>query len=154
MKRFTVGFMVCLLLTVSYAFSADVVVPEGSRCAECGMKVEAASPFIAVIRTAGGTAPGDFEGTALFFCDIGDMLVYYKKLKEKPLGVSVRDMDSKEWLDAEKAHYVKAGFSTPMGWGIAAFKEEKEAAKAGAPMTFDEALRSLGAPMKMKMHGT
>jgi len=139
--------MVCLLLTVSqYAFSSDVVVPEGSRCVECAMKVDPASPFIAVIRTA--------EGGDLFFCDIGDMLVYYKKLKEKPPGVSVRDMDSKEWLDAEKAHYVKAGFSTPMGWGIAAFKEEKEAAKAGAVMTLDEAVGSLGAPMKMKKHGT
>jgi len=146
LKRFAVGFMVCLLLTVSYAFSADVAAPEGSRCAECAMKVDPASPFIAVIRTA--------EGGDLFFCDIGDMLAYYKKLKKKPLSASVRDMDSKEWLDAEKAHYVKAGFSTPMGWGIAAFKEEKEAEKAGAPMTFDEALRSLGVPMKLKKHGT
>lgn len=127
-------FAVCLLVIglPLAALSQPMEIPEGSKCYECGMKVDPGSPFAAQIVE---------DGKLLPFCDIGDMLHRYKKMKDKPERLYVRDKASGEWTDALGASYVKSEeFKTPMGWGLAAFKDKGEAAKHGSPMDFDEAL--------------
>lgn len=128
-------FALCLLVTgfPLVASAQPMEIPEGSKCYECGMKVAPASPFAAEIVEAGKLLP---------FCDIGDMMHRYKKMAEKPGTLYVRDHASGQWTDALKAFYVKGEeFRTPMGWGIAAFREKGEAEKKGSPMTFEEALK-------------
>jgi nitrous oxide reductase accessory protein NosL len=117
------------------AYAEPMEIPEGSKCHICGMKVDPGSPYSAQ------TVEND---TLLPFCDIGDMLHYYKKQEEKPTELYVRDTRSREWTGAQGAFYVKSDqFSTPMGWGIAAFSDKEEAEKFGEPMTFKEALDAL-----------
>lgn len=138
-------FMVCLFLLVLplSALSGPMEIPSGAKCHVCGMKVDAKSLFAVQIVE---------DGKLLSFCDIGDMLSHYKKVKTKPASIYVRDYNTGEWIDALKASYVKGSeFSTPMGWGIAAFGEKEEALKAGAAMNFDGALKMLKGGMKMKM---
>jgi nitrous oxide reductase accessory protein NosL len=114
------------------AFSEPMDISEGSKCHLCGMKVDPGSAYSAQIVDGGAMLP---------FCDIGDMLYHYKKQEEKPSEMYVRDNKSLEWIDAGEASYVKSeSFSTPRGWGIAAFSDKAEAAGFGKPMTFEEAL--------------
>jgi nitrous oxide reductase accessory protein NosL len=122
--------LVLILLSLSTAFAADI------RCAECGMKVDAASKFSAK------TTQGD---TTLFFCDIGDLFGYLKKHNLNDARIEVKDFASGAWLDARKAFYVHAEqkFITPMGWGIAAFISKDDAAKFGNAMDFDTTAKAL-----------
>jgi nitrous oxide reductase accessory protein NosL len=117
-----------LFLTVAYA--------EAIRCVECGMMVDTASKFSAK------TTQGD---KTLFFCDIGDLFAYLKKHNVNDARIEVKDFSSGTWFDARKAFYVHAEkkFSTPMGWGIAAFLNKDEAAKFGIAMDFESAAKAL-----------
>jgi len=101
-----------------------------TKCSECGMMVMMDSKFTSKI------TQGD---TTLYFCDIGDLFMHLKKKNLMDARAEVKDYSTGEWIDARKAYYVNASkkFSTPMGWGIAAFKDKNEASKAGTVMDFD-----------------
>jgi nitrous oxide reductase accessory protein NosL len=122
--------LVLILLSLCTAFAADI------RCSECGMRVDIASKFSAK------TTQGD---TTLFFCDIGDLFAYLKKHNVNDARIEVKDFASGALLDARKAFYVHAEkkFSTPMGWGIAAFINKDDAAKFGIAMDFDTTAKAL-----------
>lgn len=106
----------------------------GIRCPECGMTVDLNSLYISRAVTAGG---GE-----LYFCDIGDMLIYVqkkKKLEAKEL--YVRDYASGLWIGAQEAFYARSEkFRTPMGWDIAAFGSQKDALEHGKAVPWDKAL--------------
>ncbi|GAB4388931.1 MAG: hypothetical protein Kow0025_11190 [Thermodesulfovibrionales bacterium] len=123
-------------LMLASAIAGPVDIPQGARCYECGMKVDPGSPYAAEIVAGGELLP---------FCDIGDMLVRYHKMENKPEGVYVRDQESGRWIDARQASFVRdaAGIKTPMGWGIAAFETAEAAAEKGAAMTFEDALKAV-----------
>jgi len=106
------------------------------KCAECGMLVKMDSPFTAKI-TQGATT--------LYFCDIGDLFVYLKKKNLFNTRAEVKDYPTGAWLYARRANYVHAEkkFSTPMGWGIAAFKNASEAAHSGTVIDFDGMIKTL-----------
>ncbi len=106
------------------------------KCAECGMMVDTGSKFYAWIVQDGNELP---------FCDIGDLLTYINKKSLSPATARVKDYLSGETIEANKALYVHAekAFKTPMGWGIAAFKNKQEAAKFGAVMDFPGAAKML-----------
>ena len=129
--RTTIATLVLMLLILSTAFAADTF-----RCTECGMKVDITSKFSAK------TTQGD---TTLYFCDIGDLFAYLKKHAVSDARIEVKDFTSGAWLDARKAFYVHAEqkFSTPMGWGIAAFINKDDASKFGTAMDFDAAAKAL-----------
>lgn len=119
-----------MLLTGAPASAADM------KCAECGMMVKMDSKFSAKIN----------QGDATFnFCDIGDLFAYINRKGMKDARAEVRDYTSGAWIDARKAYYVKSDkkFSTPMGWGVAAFMDKSEAAKSGSVMDFDGASKAL-----------
>ncbi len=107
-----------------------------TRCTECGMMVKMDSKFTAKI------TQGD---TTLYFCDIGDLFMYLRKKNIKDAPAEVKDYTTGEWIDARKAYYVNSSkkFSTPMGWGIAAFKDRNEASKVGAAMDFNGTANAL-----------
>lgn len=55
----------------------------------------------------------------------------------------VKDYDTKEWLDAQKAHFVKANVTTVMGYGMLVFKERERALQfaeqhQGKLLTFED----------------
>lgn len=90
------------------------------------------------------------SGRAKKFDDIICMVRYFDMTKG-PETVSrgdvrkylVRDYETEEWLDAEKANFVKADVTTPMGSGTFAFKERERAATVageneGKLLSFDE----------------
>jgi nitrous oxide reductase accessory protein NosL len=124
-KRLSIiGIAIALIVIALSPVHAEV-----TRCAECGMMVRMDSKFTSKI------TQGD---TTLYFCDIGDLFSYLKK-KSVQDKIEVKDYPSGDWIDARKSFYVNSGkkFSTPMGWGIAAFKDKNEAAQAGSVMDFE-----------------
>lgn len=131
-------FKVICLTSLIAIFSGFLYaqVPEDTRCAECGMKVDAKSKFISY-----GLSD---EGKKIFFCDVGDMLSSLKRKRFKIKEIYVKDYNTGEWIDGQKAYYVHSKkFSTPMGWGLAAFRDISEAKSFGNPVEFNNALNLL-----------
>jgi copper chaperone NosL len=125
------GIAITLIwMSLTPALAADI------RCTECGMMVKMDSKFTSKI-TQGETT--------LYFCDIGDLFTYLKKNNMKEAGAEVKDYTTGEWIAARKAYYVNSSkkFRTPMGWGIAAFKDKNEASKAGNSLDFDGTANAL-----------
>ena len=119
------GFAIVLLaMTLALALAMD------TKCTQCGMMVNMDSPFTSKITQ---------RDTTLYFCDIGDLFAYLRKMDPKDARAEVRDYPTRAWLDARKAHYVHGAkkFSTPMGWGIAAFKDVSVASQSGTALDFD-----------------
>ncbi len=112
------------------------VVAETITCAECGMKSDLASKFTSKIIQGEKT---------LYFCDIGDLFTYLNKKKPENARAEVKDYNTGEWLDVHKAFYVHADkkFRTPMGWGIASFKDKNDAAAYGIVMDFEGAIKAV-----------
>lgn len=133
MKRTLRTTLTMFILTAVFAFP---VVAETLQCAECGMMVDMNSKFSAKVVQGEVTR---------YFCDIGDLFSYLKRKDIKDAGAAVKDYLTNEWIDAGKAWYVHAEkkFKTPMGWGIAAYKDKNEASKSGAPMDFDGVTKAL-----------
>ncbi|HWQ33337.1 MAG TPA: nitrous oxide reductase accessory protein NosL [Blastocatellia bacterium] len=75
------------------------------------------------------------DGDAFKFDDLGCMADYIagKKNRDQIAAFFVADFESKEWLNAETAHFVSsAKFQTPMSGGIVAFKDKTRAEAAAA----------------------
>jgi len=106
------------------------------KCAECGMPVDVAAPFSSKI------VAGDHT---LYFCDIGDLLVYLRERKTDPTSARVKDYRSGEWIEAAKAFYVHEPrrFMTPMGWGVASFQDKKNAEEFGQVLDITAVSRRL-----------
>ncbi len=104
-------------------------------CTECGMMVRTDSKFVSKITQGDATQ---------YFCDIGDLFTYLKKKGLPDAKIEVKDYTSGEWIDARKAFYVTSGkkFNTPMGWGIAAFKDKNEASQSGNAMDFENTAKA------------
>lgn len=75
------------------------------------------------------------DGDAFKFDDLGCMVDYIagKKNRDQIAAFFVADFESKEWLNAETAHFVSsAKFQTPMSGGIVAFSDRSKAEAAAA----------------------
>jgi len=123
------GFV--LVIAVSGMAAAETI-----TCTQCGMVSDAGSKF---------TARMVQDGKDLFFCDIGDLLVYMSKKNVQSLQVQVRDYPTGNWIDAHRSFYVQSTrkFNSPMGWDIAAFRNKQEAAGRGAVMDFEAAMKAV-----------
>jgi len=133
MKRSLLSLFLAALLLVLFSLSASA---ETITCAECGMTSDLASKFTSKLMQAEKT---------LYFCDIGDLLTYLNRKKPENARPEVKDYESGQWIDAHAAFFVRAEkkFRTPMGWGIAAFKDDKAAAGYGTVMGFDDAAKAV-----------
>ena len=119
-----------LLLVLSMPAHAGMI-----TCVQCGMKSDM-GPFTARI----------LDGEkASYFCDIGDLFAYLNKKKQQAGKVEVAEYKTGDWLDARAAFYVHAEtkFRSPMGWGIASFKDMKSAGEYGRALDFDAALKAV-----------
>jgi copper chaperone NosL len=71
------------------------------------------------------------RGKARKFDDIGCMIHFQNEEesnRDKILAQYVRDYNTGEWIDATKAHFAwSKAIVTPMGHGLAAFKDEESA---------------------------
>ena len=148
MRGLFVIIITVLLLAASPA-AADrlpqpVPFPDKVYCAECGMGVKGDGLKFAsqIIMN---------NGKVKFFCDPGDMFVYYYVYKKKNelAAVYVRDYPSGSWLQARDAVYlIGSKVVTPMRYGILPFKDRPGAEKfkkekgGGAIDTFDEVIAS------------
>jgi nitrous oxide reductase accessory protein NosL len=119
-----------VVVMISAAFAADI------PCAQCGMTVDTGSKFMSKI------SAGD---TTLFFCDIGDLFAYLRRKNLSADGALVKDYPSGEWVDAKAAYFVHAEkiFKTPMGWGVAAFRDRSRAEEAGKALDFNAAAKAM-----------
>jgi nitrous oxide reductase accessory protein NosL len=127
---------IALTLSVIVFSFATVSAAETIKCSECGMMVDVNSRFESKIVQADKT---------LYFCDVGDLFSYLKRTKQNGSRIDVKDYKTGEWTDARTAYYVHAEkkFKTPMGWGIASFKYQKDAAEFGEVMDFDSTAKTL-----------
>lgn len=116
--------------------AAETAAPAAATftCAECGMLAEAGGRFTAQLTVGADT---------LQFCDIGDLAAYVGRTRPKAFAATVRDFPSGESIDAAGASYVidKKTYATPMGWGVAAFRDR--AAATGAPLGWDALVKAL-----------
>jgi nitrous oxide reductase accessory protein NosL len=111
--------------------------PSVVTCAECGMSAKFANRYTSRIVVQ--------RADTLYFCDIGDLVVFIARTQPKEYAASVRDFKSGEWLDAGTAYFVidKKTFSTPMGWGIAAFRERAGVTGTATAMDFESLRKAL-----------
>jgi len=114
--------------------AAEPAAPATAPCAECGMNVEVGGRFASRIVQG---------ATTLFFCDIGDLVSFVNRTQPKEPAASVRDYPSGEWIAASEAVFAidTKAYPTPMGWGIAAFRDRK--AVPGTPLDFPALQRAL-----------
>ncbi len=107
-------------------------------CDACGMIIsEERFAAATIIQGDDGPAPRRFD-------DIGDMIEHHQRNPDlEILRWYAHDYDSLEWLDATTATYVRsARLSTPMGHGLAAFRDPARAEAfagemAGEVLSFD-----------------
>lgn len=134
MKRLVVLLILPLSSLVLFATAPERALAAG--CAECGMMVDPESKFCAKIVRGGQTN---------LFCDIGDLLTHLNKKTLSPSGAQVKDYKTGDWISADKAFYVHAekAFKTPMGWGIAAFRNREDAASFGKPLDLTGILKAV-----------
>jgi nitrous oxide reductase accessory protein NosL len=125
----------CVFSLIVFSFTA-VPAAETIKCSECGMMVEVNSKFASKIVQ---------DDKTLYFCDIGDLFSYLKRTKQSDFKAEVKDYKTGDWIDARAAYYVHAGkkFGTPMGWGIASFKDKNDAGEFGAVMDFNATAKAL-----------
>ncbi len=130
--RILVAALIALIMFSGGAASASDAV----KCTECGMNVDMNSHYTSRIVQGNTTS---------YFCDIGDLFSFVNKNGTKDGRIEVRDNLTGEWIDARSASYVHAEkkFRTPMGWGIAAFKDKSKAAEFGAVMDFAATSKSV-----------
>jgi nitrous oxide reductase accessory protein NosL len=133
MRKKLSAFLTVLAVTCicAVAYGAETI-----HCTECGMMLDVNSPFTAKI-TSGEKMS--------YFCDIGDLFSYLKRKGAQGASIEVKDFVSNEWIDGRKAFFVRAEkkFRTPMGWGVAAFKDKDKASESGAAMDFDAMAKAL-----------
>jgi copper chaperone NosL len=129
-----------LIAVQSYAMASPGA-DSGIHCAECGMAVNTDGPFASHLEYPGGKTE--------WFCDLGDMMLYYYGDKDKAgaAKLQVKDYPSNSWMDGRKAWYLTGtGVKTPMRYGIIAFRDKKAAeefkAKSGGNRVvgFDDAI--------------
>lgn len=99
---------------------------EHDMCAFCNMKAYTKDEDMGQFTVQAVTA----DGKHLFFDDSGCILNMTRKDETVKYEAKwVRDYDTKEWIDADKAVVVKSDVATPMKYGYSFFKDEAAADK-------------------------
>ena len=157
MKRhaFAVFLMSVILVGLLAACSQKPATPEPPEilyghdvCSRCGMQIDEARFAAATLLTS---------GEYLKFDDIGEMLVYHMEHPVDQVNAwFVHDYETEDWLRGETAYYARsAELKTPMGYGIVAFADQKDAETfasehGGQIFSLDE----LRADVHIQVHGS
>lgn len=117
-----IPFLALFLLTAcGRAEIRPVEIAGDDMCARCRMAISETRYAAELIRQ---------DGEPVKFDDIGCMIHYVEDTRQKNdiAAYFVLDFDSQEWLNADQALFLwSPAFKTPMGGGIAAFKEKSKA---------------------------
>ncbi|MBD2847695.1 nitrous oxide reductase accessory protein NosL [Paenibacillus sp. IB182496] len=102
------------------AYSPEPINEETDRCVICNMAIKDDQYATQIITK---------DGQSLKFDDLGDMNVWKTENGTATIGAAfVRDYETLQWLDYEKAYYVyDAEIRTPMAFGIVSFESEEKA---------------------------
>ena len=127
-KSFKLLLSIIAVLTIALsACGKKEVKPVGinektDKCSECNM---------AVMNNQFATEIILDNGKVYTFDDIGCLFNWKSENKDKKIAASfVRDYDTKQWINLEKAHYVYAkDVHTPMSYNVVSFKNEADAKK-------------------------
>ena len=131
MKRTLLLFAAALPLACSrpQGLGPPEIVLGQTDCAQCGMTVgEERYAAGLVLETPAG------ERVDKVFDDIGCMSAFVQSQHEgKVLARYVKDFNTRQWLAADGACYVRGdGIRSPMGYGFAAFRKKADAQSFGA----------------------
>jgi copper chaperone NosL len=116
------ALLFALLAACSSIEVQPVAIEDSDMCSFCKMAISE-KQFAAEIVS---------EDTVLKFDDVGCLLRYRQAAGEKlkPFAVFVTDHDSKQWINVDRASFVRSKIiKTPMGSGIVAYSDP---AKAGS----------------------
>ena len=137
MKKFLVSFLtvvvggaVVMILFVSLAnqdgpkfiqrgntnHQALTIQPKEYQCSECNMDVEDLDYMAEIVRE---------DGVTYFFDDIGCVVLWLEMHKPSNPTLITKTLDTKVWVDANRAWYSRVA-SSPMGYGFAAYEKKKE----------------------------
>jgi len=132
-SRITIYYLLILALVASCAPQSSEPPPPQiiigqTMCDECGMIISEARFAAATVLLNGDTRKFD---------DIGEMIKYH--MMDHPEAQVkvwfVHDYQTKEWIRGEQAYFVLSPkLKTPMGGGVAAFKDEAAAKKWAAEL--------------------
>ncbi|WP_052343870.1 nitrous oxide reductase accessory protein NosL [Bacillus massiliigorillae] len=95
------------------------------KCAFCNMKVYARDDEMGEFTTQALTK----DGKHLFFDDSGCLLNGPRKANEQYEKTWVRDANTKDWIESDKAIIVKSDTMTPMKYGYSFFSTQESADK-------------------------
>jgi nitrous oxide reductase accessory protein NosL len=123
--------VMAIVVLCSLSASAEMI-----QCTQCGMGADLNSKYTSRVVQAKQT---------LHFCDIGDLFAYLKTNPAAAAEAQVKDYRSGEWVNAQQAYYAQSAkkFQTPMGWGIASFKNKPETTEFGNALDFNAMIKSL-----------
>ncbi|KXK07374.1 MAG: NosL protein [Acidobacteria bacterium OLB17] len=97
-----------------------VPIEDGDACSFCRMAISERQFAAEIIKA---------DEAVLKFDDIACMLRYQARSEDKsePAAIFVTDYDSKEWIRAEDAHFMRSEtIKTPMGGGIIAYRDRSK----------------------------
>ncbi len=137
MKKFLVSFLtvviggaVVMILFVSLAnqdgpkfikrgntdHKPITIQPKEYQCSECNMDVEDLAYMAEIVRE---------DGVTYFFDDIGCIVLWLETHKLTNPTLLTKTLDTKVWIDANKAWYSRVA-NSPMGYGFGALEKKKE----------------------------
>lgn len=117
----SISFLLVFLIACSSTEIKPVPIENGDMCSFCRMAISE-KQFASEIITD--------DERVLKFDDIGCLLRFRQKASDglRPAAIFVSDYDSREWVTAEKAFFVKSKtVKTPMGSGIVAYADQSKA---------------------------
>jgi copper chaperone NosL len=140
MKRKMVVAILVLLAGCQSRTLEPVSIETNDMCSFCRMSISEKRYAAELI---------DSDGQVFKFDEIGCMgnFIRQKRNNASISAAFVIDFERREWLDAEKAAYVRSSeFKTPMNGGIVAFKDQSSAQAAvaryhGALLAFAEVIK-------------
>ena len=123
------SFLVVLLSACASSEIRPVPIEASDACSFCKMSISQ-KQFAAEIIAE--------DEKVLKFDDIGCLLRYRERAGDqlKPAAIFVTDHDSRQWLRAQEAFFVKTELKTPMGSGIVAYADKSKAGEGS--MKFED----------------
>ena len=139
LARVALTTIAALSISCQKAYIEPVAIAAEDICSFCRMAISEKQYAAELITN---------DGDAYKFDDIGCLVEHIKGDKRTDVAAYfVTDFESRVWITAEGAHYVKsAKLKTPMGGGVIAFKNESKARESvltfqGSLMRFDDVIK-------------
>ncbi len=128
MRKIIILFAVTFVMTACSKSGDPIPVdiyPEEDVCETCRMLITDQRFAAECVMKKGRAKKFDDPICMIRYFDMAKTLGIAKR--EDVRAYFVKDYDKKEWMDAKKAHFVKANVVTVMGFGVVSFKKKERA---------------------------